>query len=180
MTRVFARLIPTLLVLAACAKEEAAPPPSGASRGPSLERFNLAEDPGGGIAVLEARKTADGDVVVVGRVGWIVKGYGSFQLVDESLAYCGAGGDSMDDCSTPWDYCCISKDEKNAATLVVEAHDEAGRPVKTDALPGLRLLDLVAVKGKLTRDAHGNPIVVATGWHRRERPDLREGLHWPE
>jgi hypothetical protein len=47
-------------------------------------------------------------------------------------------------------------------------------------MPSLRLLDLLVVKGTVEKDEHGNVTVVAVGWHRRERPDLPEGLHWPE
>jgi hypothetical protein len=52
--------------------------------------------------------------------------------------------------------------------------------IKSPELPGLRLLDTVVVKGKRVVDEHGNVAIHATGWHRRERPKLREGLHWPE
>ena len=48
------------------------------------------------------------------------------------------------------------------------------------ALPKLRLLDLVAVKGKLVKDGHGNVIVRATGWFRRDRQELGDDLRWPE
>jgi len=165
------------LLIAACGKEDAAPPE--ATSNAALDRLSLGSDPGEALPVLDARDAEDGEVVVQGRIGQVVKGFASFQLVDESLDYCGAGG-AMDDCATPWDYCCIPGDEKNAATLLVEARDDDGRPVKTAALPGLRLLDLVAVKGRLVHDEHGNATVIASGWFRKERPKLREGLRWPE
>ncbi len=66
------------------------------------------------------------------------------------------------------------------ATLVVEARGADGKPLKAGALSGLRLLDLVAVKGKVEKDEHGNVTVVTSGWFTRERPKLREGLRWPE
>ena len=50
---------------------------------------------------------------------------------------------------------------------------------RADALPGLRLLDRIAVKGKLVHDAHGNATILADGWFRRDRPPLRDGLRWP-
>jgi hypothetical protein len=169
-----------LILVAACAKEEG-PSPSSAAPAPSpgLAKLVLKADPGEALPVLQAKEGADGDVLVAGRVGQIVQGFASFRLVDASLAYCGAGG-AADDCPTPWDYCCIPKNELTAATLVVEARDADGKPLRAGSLPGLRLLDLAVVRGKLTRDAHGNVVVLADGWFRRERPDLREGLRWPE
>ena len=66
------------------------------------------------------------------------------------------------------------------ATINVEARGPDGRTLEADAIPGLRLLDLVAVRGNVEKDEHGNVTVVATGWFTRERPKLPEGLHWPE
>lgn len=168
------------ILLCACGKEEAPPPqPPPEAADPALERLALAADPGAALSVLEAKEAEDGDVVVEGRIGHVVKGFASFQLVDASLDYCGGGEDAMDDCPTPWDYCCIASDEKNAATLLVEVRGEDGRPLRAAALPQLRLLDLVAVKGKLTHDEHGNATILATGWFRKDRPQLRDGLRWP-
>jgi hypothetical protein len=166
------------ILLCACGKEEASPaPPSPPASG--LAHLALPADPGEALTVLAAKAAKDGDVVVEGRIGHVVKGFVSFQLVDTSLDYCGAGKDPMDDCDTPWDYCCTPQDQKNDATLLVEAHDANGRPLKADALPGLRLLDRIAVKGKLVHDSHGNATILATGWFRRDRPPLRDGLRWP-
>ena len=146
----------------------------------ALASFELKADPGKALAVVDAVAAAPKDeVVAVGRIGNIVLGYASFNLVDETLAYCGAGG-SMENCATPWDYCCIAAEEKAAHTLVVEVHGKDGEVLEADSLPGLRLLDLVVVTGKIQKDEHGNPTILATGWYRRERPKLRDGLRWPE
>jgi hypothetical protein len=66
------------------------------------------------------------------------------------------------------------------ATISVEARGADGKPLRADALPGLRLLDLVVAKGKVEKDEHGNVTVVTTGWFSRERPKLPDGLRWPE
>ncbi|MCZ6788284.1 MAG: hypothetical protein O7E54_14080 [Planctomycetota bacterium] len=145
-----------------------------------LAPFELKVDPGEALAVVDAVAAAPkDDVVAVGRIGNIVKGFATFNLVDKTLDYCGAGG-AMDNCATPWDYCCIAADEKAAHTLVVEVHGDNGEVLEADSLPGLRLLDLVVVKGKIQKDEHGNATILATGWYRRERPKLRDGLNWPE
>ena len=160
-------------------KKEAAPTAPKPSA--ELASFTLKVDPGEAISVEDAKEAAPKDgVVAVGRIRNIVKGFASFQLTDASLDYCGGGADKMDDCATPWDYCCIPQTEVNTATLLVEARDKNGKVLESADLPGLRLLDLVVVKGKLTKDEHGNVTIEATGWHRRERPELRDGLSWPE
>jgi len=84
-----------------------------------------------------------------------------------------------DGCTTPWDYCCEDSGTRAEHTLLLEFHGEGETPVAVNSLPGLRLLDLVVAKGRLTHDEHGNVSLVATGWLRRERPELREGLDWP-
>jgi hypothetical protein len=170
-----------LLALAGCGGGEStggAGTPAPVASGDAALR--LAAEPKGAVPIVEARKLdpGAGEVVVYGRVLSIVPGYAVFSLIDQQLDYCGSGDDPMDDCPTPWDYCCIPGETKAQHTLLVEARDEKGTPL-VDALAELRLLDLVVAKGKLERDANGNTTIVASGWFRRERPQLRDGLHWP-
>jgi len=126
----------------------------------------------------EKEKGPGEEVVVEGRISNVVKGFATFNLVDAELYYCGKG-QAADECKTPWDYCCVDAGERAAATLSVDARGADGK-VLAGALPGLRLLDLVVVKGRLEKDDHGNVTVVATGWFTRERPELPDDLHWPE
>jgi hypothetical protein len=163
-----------VLVTLACGKREAEKPPAVAT-----VDLGLAADPGAALSVKEAKEKGPGEeVVVVGRVKEIVKGYATFNLIDASLDYCGQKPGSMTD-DTPWDYCCETGEVRAAATLTVEVRGPGGK-VRAGTMPSLRLLDLVAVKGRLEKDEHGNVTVVATGWFRRERPQLPEGLRWPE
>jgi hypothetical protein len=165
-----------VLLLSACGKEAAKP--TAAPPVPPVD-LKLAADPGEALSVLEAKEKGSGEEVVVeGRISNIVKGRVIFNLVDEDLYYCGKGG-VEDKCKTPWDYCCVDAGERADGTLVVEARGADGDALK-GSLPGLRLLDLVAVKGKVEKDEHGNVAVVATGWFMRDRPKLPDGLHWPE
>jgi hypothetical protein len=174
-------LIGLALLPLACSKEE---PKAPAARTaflphPDASRFVLGADPGDALSVRAAKEKGPGEeVIVVGRISNIVKGVVAYNLVDEELDYCGKGS-AADSCKTPWDYCCVDAGERAAATLSVEARGTDGK-ILTGALPGLRLLDLVAVKGKVEKDEHGNVTVVATGWFPRERPDLPKDLHWPE
>lgn len=70
--------------------------------------FILAAEPDGASDVITARKSKDGQsVVVFGRIGgsespWI-DGRAAFTIVDSSLKPCNEIGD--DACPKPWDYC---------------------------------------------------------------------------
>jgi hypothetical protein len=175
-----------LLALTACGDTPApATPPAGtpsvpapgagtsvatAPAAPSFLRPIAAEEPMG---VFEVRDGAAGDeVVVIGRVKEIVKGYAAFKLIDEELDWCGRGDSTDDACTTPWDYCCANPDAVRQGTIAVELHDDAGQPVAADDL-GLRYLDQVVVKGKLAATEAGGLVLIAEkGWDRRERPDF--------
>jgi hypothetical protein len=168
-----------LPLLAACAKEPSKPAAKPAA--PGMERFVLASDPGTALPVVEAKKAAPSEsAVVVGRIRAIASGQAVIQLTDDSLDYCGRGKDPMDNCPTPWDYCCLDQGDVKEKTLVVEIRGGDGAPLQTPSLPELQLLDLVAVKGKLSKDANGNVLLVAEGYFRRERPKLGDQVVWPE
>ena len=180
--------LPTLLCLAlvlslaACGGEDKGVITSGNTKPAFLQ-----PDPGTAMTVVDARAKAEGDEVVVeGRVQDINDGFAMFTLYDTGLLYCGqpgtaeVGKNPMDGCLTPWDYCCSDPDEVAAGNMPVEMRDSKGAPVKAEDI-GLRLLDLVRVKGKLEKTESGNFILVATsGWFRAERPKLHEDLPWPE
>lgn len=169
-----------LLVLAllplACGSEEPAAP--AAPPAPEID-LAMASDPGGGLSVKEAKEKGPGEeVLVVGRVSNVVGGFAALNLVDDELEYCGRT-DPADKCKTPWDYCCIANDERAEATLTVEHRGPDGRALP-GRIPSIRLLDLLVVKGRVEKDEHGNVTIVPTAWFRRERPDLPDGLRWPE
>lgn len=151
----------------------------GASPSESASSYVLSSDVDGAVDVIEAMTREPGtELAVVGRVQEINRdGYAVFYIVDDSIAYCSRGEESCG-CKTPWDYCC-EEDEMRAARMPVELRGDGGMPVKSDAL-GLRLLDLVAVKGTLEKTEEGGLVLLADkGWFRRERPKLPDGLDWP-
>jgi hypothetical protein len=92
------------LVALGCGKEEPKPQ-ANAKPSASLDQFKLAADPGKALSVNETKEKASGDdVTVVGRLNKTVKGLAAFNIVDESVEYCGqATGKKC--CNTPWDYC---------------------------------------------------------------------------
>ena len=136
-------------------------------------KYLLAAEPAGAKPVKELRGDAkDGDeVVVVGRIGGTAKpwidGRAGFTIVDLSFIPCNAK--EGDTCSTPWDYCCDSKDELVKGMATVKVVDESGQSVPMDArqLLGVKELDTVVVRGRAKRDDQGNLTVLAAGIHRR-------------
>ena len=134
----------------------------------------LAADLPDAIGVVAAKaEDPDAEVAVYGRVRRTAKGV--FLLVDdEAVKFCGQEEDCG--CPTPWDYCCERPEEVTAATLVVEAEDELGSPVRESDM-GIRALDLVAVRGRLTKADDGTLVLKASsGWFRRERPETPDNV----
>jgi hypothetical protein len=131
------------------------------------EGFYLAVAPTGAHGVLETRAVArPGDsVVVAGRVMDFVEGRAALRMVDASLPACNEAG-PMDDCPTPWDFCCDDPAELAQALAVVELRD-AGGLVKSGlrGFHGLDHLKPLVVQGTLEQDADGNLTVAATGIH---------------
>ena len=170
-------LAPLALIALACGESDEgsnAPAPDG---GAAPADWTLKADPGDALSVIEAHTMKPGQTVrVVGRISNIVDGFATFNLVDDQYEWCGRTGE--DHCETPWDYCCVLEAKEAERVVLVEAHDASGTTAETESL-GLRLLDLVVVEGTLAKDEHGTLSVIATGWFRRDRPELSPDLKWP-
>jgi hypothetical protein len=150
----------------------------------AASKFALSADPKDAISVVEARKAAPKEqVVVFGRVREFTAGFAAFTLTDTSLKYCGEGEKGDDACETPWDYCCLAPEEIASHTIAVVVK-EAGKDGKRDVvalpkIPELRNSDLVAVVGTLVKDK-GDVTLEATGWYRRERPVFGANVKFPQ
>jgi hypothetical protein len=167
------------LVLAACGGDPPTGAPASTDVAAAVQKLVLAADPGEAQAVQAAKAAGARDrAVVFGRIANIVPGYAVFTLMDTSLPYCGETN-TEDGCKTPWDYCCENTATRTANALLVEARDADGKPLQTPMLPDLRLLDAVKVTGRLTKDEHGNQVLLADGLFRTGRPTLPDDLHWP-
>lgn len=155
-----------LVFLSACGGESA--PAAPASDVP--ESFYLASAPPSARPVGEIVAGAkDGDeVVITGRVGGakkvFVDGFAAFTLIDAKVLPCGEG--SMDECETPWDYCCDTPEMLAANGVSVELVAD-GQPLHARArgFHGLDHLKTVVVAGKVARDPAGNVRVLASGLH---------------
>lgn len=169
-----------LLLLGACGADAASGPPAVAAN-PAIVKLVLAKNPGDAMPVKAAKaKGATERVVVSGRIGMRIEpGLAMFTLVDTELPYCGEKN-TGDNCKTPWDYCCESKETILANSLLVEVRGADGKPIATPALPEMRLLDAVKVTGKLITDDHGNLALLADGLFRVQRPKVPNDLRWPQ
>ena len=166
------------LSFAACGTEavtETTPQPSA-----EAAKIVLAEDPGAALSVPAAKQQgAQKQVLVEGRVWEITKGFAVMKLMDTSLEFCGQIN-KEDKCSTPWDYCCETKETQAANSLLVEVRGADGQPLQTPALPSTRLLDRVKVRGELQKSEHGNFVLVADGLFQVERPSVPDYVKWPQ
>ena len=181
MTRL--QLVSTVLalLLASCGGEEGGKAP--VLHPPGAYDISTTTDLGDAVRVLAVKEGDDApasgsEVEVVGRIRQMADGV--LTIVDDELVqYCGAGEFDCG-CKTPWDYCCMAPKRLKRASLTVELRDRCGCEIPEDAME-LRLLDLVAFKGKLSQDPDGTFVLTTSGeWFRRERPDLPDGLDWPE
>ena len=114
--------------------------------------------------VREVRATAkDGeDVIIVGHIGgdakpW-VEGRAAFWIVDPSVKPCPPN----EGCPSPWDCCCVPKEELVKVVATVKIVDGQGQTVAVDArkLLGVRESQTVVVQGKAKRDDQGNLTVL--------------------
>lgn len=122
------------------------------------------------VGVAQARQEAkNGDQVVLqGRVKDFVDGRAVFTIMDSSIPSC--SDVPGDNCPTPWDYCCETKESIVANTATVQLVDEEGKPYKGN-IKGLNDLDnltTVVAQGKAIRDESGNLVVAANQIYLKE------------
>lgn len=170
-----AALACAFLLLAACGGKPEVEPPAVDAGGAT---YVLEADYADAIPVKEAREKGEGDeIVVFGRVRSEHDGSGAFTIIDQTMPYCGEVRKCG--CPTPWDYCCEQPEQVAALSIPVEIHDARGEVAEIPK-SDLKLLDLVAVKGTLTKtESGGLYLVVKDGWFRRERPELEGKIDWP-
>jgi hypothetical protein len=165
-----------IVLLTGCNGTQNSAPARKVARGPKPateptaagQAFRLHEEPIGAKDVLVVKKDAkDGDeVIVIGRIGGSPKpftGRAAFTIVDASLKSCNENAE--DDCPTPWDYCCVGKDDLTKATALIKLVGDDGQTLADDAraMLGLTELQTVVVRGKAKRDDAGNLTIHLNG-----------------
>lgn len=118
-------------------------------------------------AITEARSSAKpGDSItlsgkIMGSVEPFVKGRAAFILADPAvLTACNEHPD--DHCSTPWDNCCDSKEDKKRATATIQIVDADGRVLKesVEGVGGLEKLAAITVTGQVAESSSPEMLIV--------------------
>ncbi|MFA9478140.1 hypothetical protein ACERK3_07495 [Phycisphaerales bacterium AB-hyl4] len=126
----------------------------------------LADAPAGepqDIAVLAAEAVDGQEVVLQGRIGGrrepFVANRAVMVLTDVNAVTCHAAGDVG--CSTPWDYCCVPREQLQGKVASVQVVDETGQPLRTSLQAGgLEPLTQVIVQGVARREAGGDALII--------------------
>ena len=68
----------------------------------------------------------------------------------------------MDDCKTPWDYCCDDKTMLFNKSVTVQVVGPTGQPLRAslDGVGGLKPMSEVAVKGTVKKSPDGKAVMV--------------------
>jgi len=144
--------------------------PADANKGKASaegRKYLLEVEPTGVRSLLDVRKEArDGDdIVMVARIAGSEKPFvdqrASFTVADLSIKPC----PESEGCPTPWDCCCVPREDLVQAIAQVKFVDENGKTLNVSAkeLLGVRELSVVVVKGKADRDEKDNLTVIANG-----------------
>jgi hypothetical protein len=139
----------------------------------SVERITLPPDlfvdqaPAGarGVGALRADASANGRVVLQGRIGGrvepFVDGAAVFLLADKSMKACNElPGDG---CPTPWDYCCEPRDSLAAKTATVQVVDADGKPLRVglEGRNGLKPAAELTIAGEVAQRESGSLVINA-------------------
>jgi hypothetical protein len=160
-----------IALLASCKKEESAAntPASPAASGPSQALSQvLGTSPTGEakpIHLIRATAKPGDEITVSGKImgnaSPFVEGRSVFILGDpEVLTACNE--DPADKCTTPWDNCCDSKEDKKRGTATVQVVDKDGRVLKEpiEGVGGLAKLADVTVSGKVAEGSSADLLII--------------------
>jgi hypothetical protein len=155
------------LTLVSCGKKESVDPVESAAPTATFDSFFSAQPIAEPKAIHVARSTAKpGDDIVIyglimGREKVFVDGRASFLLGDrEKLTPCNSI--PGDECETPWDACCDSKEAKLEGIASIQIVDAEGRVLSggLKGVRGLKELSTVAVSGTVDRSSTPENLVV--------------------
>ncbi len=162
-------LIAAIALLASC-KEKPAPTEAAATTTPpsaALSAVFAAAPAGEAQAIAVIRSTAKpGDTItlsgkIMGSAEPFVDGRAAFILGDPTvLAACNENPD--DQCKTPWDNCCESKEDKKRGTATIQILDADGRVLKesVEGVGGLEKLAMITVTGQVAGGSSQEMLIV--------------------
>lgn len=161
----------SVLLLAAC-KEPQPTKETVSGEIPSAERSLLENilntaPKGEAKAIKEVKATArpGDDVTLTGRVMGNVKpfvdGRAAFILADPSVITA-CSDKPGDECATPWDACCNTKEEKTKAIVTIQIVNPEGRVLKqaVEGAGGIVKLATLTVSGKVAEGSTGDVLIV--------------------
>jgi hypothetical protein len=153
-------LFATVALLASCKEKPAADASTStqpaAEASPALQAVLAAAPKGEPQSIVNAKATAKpGDeITITGRImgssSPFVSGRAAFILGDPGvLTAC--SDNPGDECETPWDNCCDSKEDKKRGTVTVQIVDADGRVLKEplENVSGIKKLATLTVTGKV-------------------------------
>lgn len=139
------------MLLVGCGEESAQSSPASDSAN-AQPAWLLVSEPASALSIDEAKLTAkEGDRIVLrGRIGGrkepISAESSVLTIMDTTIPHCADNPD--DKCATPWDYCCVPKDQiaAHSATVQIVGSDGATAGINPKAA-GLSELDVIVVEG---------------------------------
>jgi hypothetical protein len=146
----------------------------------NLEQYLLEEKPADAMPVAEAfanpepgtQVTVTGEVM--GRLEPFVDNRAMLVLGDPNiLTTCNLM--EGDQCTTPWDACCDTQEDKKKATATIQIVDNNQRPLQEGlkGLGGMKELTTLTVKGTVAEGSNSeNLLINATGIHVGEHVEL--------
>ena len=160
----------TVCLLASCGKKETSESTATpVATAPSSElQLVLAATPAGDaqeIHLVRATAKPGDEITIVGKIMGNVKpfidGRAAFTVADPTIITpCNENPD--DECDTPWDACCDSKEQKLVGLASVQILDSDGRVLKEglEGVGGLAKLSNVTVTGKVADGSSPDSLIV--------------------
>jgi hypothetical protein len=168
-TKTTCLLIASTILLASCGKQETQTTAevSVSAPSPALAAVLAASPTGEATSIAAIRSTAKpGDEItisgkIMGSAEPFVDGRAAFILGDPTvLTPCNENPD--DQCATPWDNCCDSKEDKKRGTATIQILDADGRVLKESAegVGGLEKLSKITVTGQVAGGSSQEMLIV--------------------
>jgi hypothetical protein len=168
-TKTTCLLIASAILLTSCGKKapQTAAEVSPSAPSPALAAVLAASATGEATSIAAIRSTAKpGDTItisgkIMGSAKPFVDGRAAFILGDPAvLTPCNENPD--DQCTTPWDNCCDSKEDKKRGTATIQIIDAEGRVLKESiqGVGGLQNLADVTVTGKVAEGSSADLLIV--------------------
>ena len=164
-----------LLTAVGCGQPSAQATATNTSATASIDaaKYILPQEPEGAVGIIEAREEAKDqqEILMVGCIGgqknpWI-EGRAAFTLIDATMRVVADGQQSSGD-EICLEGCCASTLAE--CTALIKVVDEQGRILSIDArnLLGVKIDDMVVVRGRVQRDEEGSFSVMADGVYVRK------------